>query len=79
MDQKRYEESVYTVPQVAKMLGINRNLAYELARRGELPALRLGRRLVCPKQAIDRLLGQGMPTVQEEPAASVDLNHMSEV
>ena len=59
MDQKTYAESVYTVPQVAKMLGINRNLAYELARRGELPALRLGRRLVCPKQAIDRLLGQG--------------------
>jgi excisionase family DNA binding protein len=59
MDQKVYEKSVYTVAQVAKMLGINRNLAYELARRGELPALRLGKRLVCPKQAIDRLLGQG--------------------
>ena len=59
MDQKTYAELVYTVPQVAKMLGINRNLAYELARRGELPALRLGKRLVCPKQAIDRLLGQG--------------------
>ena len=59
MDQKSYEKSVYTVPQVAKILGINRNLAYELARRGDLPVLRLGKRLGCPKQAIDRLLGQG--------------------
>ena len=59
MDQMAYEKSVYTVPQVAKILGINRNLAYELARRGDLPALRLGKRLVCPKQAIDRLLSQG--------------------
>ena len=59
MDQTAYAKSVYTVPQVAKILGINRNLAYELARRGDLPALRLGKRLVCPKQAIDRLLSQG--------------------
>ena len=56
MDQKVYERSVYTVAQVAKMFGINRNLAYELARRGELPAIRLGKRLVCPKVAIDRML-----------------------
>jgi excisionase family DNA binding protein len=59
MDANDYEKAVYTVPQVAQMLGINRNLAYELVRRGDLPALRLGKRLVCPKQAIDRLLSQG--------------------
>ena len=59
MDQQRYDKAVYTVPQVAKILGINRNLAYELARRGTLPSIRLGKRLVCPKKAIDRLLGQG--------------------
>ena len=56
MDQKAYAESVYTVPQVAKMFGINRNLAYDLARRGTLPVIRLGKRLVCPRAAIDRML-----------------------
>ena len=65
MDQKVYEKSVYTVAQVAKMFGINRNLAYELARRGELPAIRLGKRLVCPKVAIDRML--------REPGESLNL------
>ena len=59
MDANDYEKAVYTVPQVAQMLGINRNLAYELARRGTLPVIRLGKRLVCPKEAIDRLLSQG--------------------
>ena len=36
---------VASVPEVAKMLGISRDLAYDLARRGELPgAFQLGRR-----------------------------------
>lgn len=45
-----------TVEEAAELLGIGRGLAYELARRGELPALRLGRRFVIPKQALERLL-----------------------
>ena len=45
-----------TVVEAAELLGIGRGLAYELARRGELPALRLGRRFVIPKQALERLL-----------------------
>ena len=53
---------VYTVPEVAKMLGINRNLGYEMARTGQIPTIKLGRRLVCPKAAIDRLLSEGSST-----------------
>ena len=47
-----------SIPEVAETLGISRNLAYELAARGELPGLiRLGeKRVVCSKVAIDRLL-----------------------
>ena len=37
---------VYTVPEVGKLLGINRNLAYEMARQGQIPTIKLGRRLV---------------------------------
>lgn len=47
-----------TVPEVARRLGISRGLAYQLARRGELPVLRLGKRLVIPRKAFDRLLEQ---------------------
>ena len=45
-----------SVEEVAEVLGIGRNSAYEAIRRGEIPALRLGRRLVVPRQALERLL-----------------------
>ena len=37
-----------SVPEAAGLLGISRALAYELVARGELPSLRLGRRVVVP-------------------------------
>jgi predicted DNA-binding transcriptional regulator AlpA len=48
----------YSVPEVGKILGISRNLAYELARRGDLPGvIHLGeKRMVVSKSAIQRLI-----------------------
>ncbi len=46
-----------SVPEAAKLLGISRNLAFQLVRNGELPATRLGRRLVISRQALARKLG----------------------
>lgn len=43
---------VVSVTEAADLLGISRGLAYELARAGELPSLRLGRRLVVPRAAL---------------------------
>ena len=48
-----------TVEEAAGLLGISRNLAYELVARKELPSLRLGRRVLVPRQALDRLLDVG--------------------
>jgi len=48
-----------SVPEVAQLLGISRAFAYELVARRELPALRLGRRLVVPRHLIEALLNQG--------------------
>ena len=45
-----------TVEEAARVLGISRTLAYEAVRRGELPAVRIGRRLLVSKAALDRLL-----------------------
>lgn len=45
-----------TVEEAAVVLGISRGLAYDLVRRGEIPHLRLGRRLVVPVRAIEALL-----------------------
>jgi excisionase family DNA binding protein len=47
-----------TVEQAAKLLGIGRSTAYELVHTGDLPSLRLGRRIVVPMKALGMLLGQ---------------------
>ena len=52
------EKLCLTVPETAKLLGISRGLAYELARSGELPVIHLGRRLLIPKKALAAMLNQ---------------------
>lgn len=47
---------VLTISQTARFLGIGRNTAYEAARRGELPCLRIGKRILVPKQALEQRL-----------------------
>jgi excisionase family DNA binding protein len=42
------ERLVVSVPEAARLLGISRTHAYELIARGELPSIRLGRRILVP-------------------------------
>jgi excisionase family DNA binding protein len=46
------------VEEAAQMLGISRGLAYELVNQGVIPSLRLGRRIVVPRYALEELLGR---------------------
>ena len=48
-----------TVEEAAEMLGISRAFAYALVKRDELPSVRLGRRVVVPRDALERLLRVG--------------------
>ena len=50
-----------TIPECAEYLGIGRSTAYELARTGRLPVLKLGRRLLIPKTALERMLEGRQP------------------
>jgi excisionase family DNA binding protein len=45
-----------SVPEAGEVLGIGREAAYNAARRGELPTIRIGRRLLVPTQALLDLL-----------------------
>ncbi len=49
---KSYDELplMLSVPEVAAVLGISRAGAYELARREDFPALKIGSRIVVPKE-----------------------------
>jgi excisionase family DNA binding protein len=52
------EPRTMEIPELAKMLGIPRSTAYELARRDQLPVpvLRLGRRRKVSRAAVEELL-----------------------
>ena len=50
------EKLTYTIDEAARLLGISRNSAYEAARRGELPAIRLGRRILIPRSRLEAML-----------------------
>ena len=58
------EPLVISVEEAAKLLGISRGLAYEAARQGELPVIRLGRRLLVPRARLLELVGaaHGFPS-----------------
>lgn len=63
-----YARLTYTVPEVAELLGISRSTAYECVRRGEIPALPLGRRRLVAKATIDALLSAA-PQQLQTPAS----------
>ena len=52
----RRDRLTLTVEEAGELLGISRALAYELVRRGELPSLRLGRRIVVSRRRLEELL-----------------------
>jgi hypothetical protein len=60
-----------TVPEAAQLLGIGRNLAYEIAARdGEIagvPVIRVGRRLLIPLARLLEVLGLGDDSTRFEP------------
>jgi len=54
--QETSDRLLLSVCEVAKLLGIGRNLAYELVRENKLPHIRLGRRIFIPREALQKWL-----------------------
>lgn len=61
------EKLTYTVEEAGHRLGISRGLAYTLVKTGQIPSLQLGRRIVVPKAALDRMLRPATP--DDEPTS----------
>ncbi len=55
-----------TVEEMGELLGIGRSKAYEVARRGDFPAIRLGRKLLVSVKGLEAWVEQqaGMPARQ---------------
>jgi excisionase family DNA binding protein len=50
-----------TVEEAAERLGISRAHAYEAVRRGEIPSIKIRRRILVPIAALDQFLASAMP------------------
>jgi len=52
-----HDRATLTVwPETAGILGLSKASAYEAARRGEIPTIRIGKRLLVPTAALRRML-----------------------
>lgn len=54
-----------TVEEAGRQLGLSRNSAYQAAGRGEIPTIRMGRRLLVPLAAFERLFDPSSVVRQE--------------
>ena len=50
------ERKTMTIIEAAQVLGVSRNKAYEAARRGEIPTIKIGKRILVPAAALERML-----------------------
>jgi excisionase family DNA binding protein len=55
------EALVYRVEEAAELLGIGRSSCFEAVKRGEIPSVRLGRRILIPKHRLHELLNADTP------------------
>ena len=61
MNTSRVRPKVYTVAECAKVFAISPRLVRDLIRRGELPALRIGRTYRIPRKAAAAYLERAFP------------------
>ena len=58
-----------SIEEAAKVLGIGRNLCYDRVKTGEIPVIKIGRRLLVPRAALEKLLANPKP-LNLTPAAN---------
>jgi excisionase family DNA binding protein len=68
--------AVLTIEEAAAELRIGRTAAYQAARRGELPVIKIGRTLRVPRHRLDALLGR---ETSESPVGEPDSRDRSGV
>ena len=56
MSQENTNALVLTVEEVRKQLRLSRGLMYEAIHTGQIPSIKIGRRILIPRVALDHLL-----------------------
>ncbi len=50
------EKLVYSMKEVAEILGVSKSLIYDLAKRKEIPVIHIGSRIVLPAKSLEEFL-----------------------
>jgi excisionase family DNA binding protein len=56
------EKLTYNVQEIAQLLGIGKRTAYSWVNQGEIPSIRVGRRILIPKKQFEEWLEGSKPT-----------------
>ena len=56
-------KQTYSIREAGRVLGLSRNSAYEAAKMGQLPTIKVGKRLLVPVVALSRMLDSAKPSV----------------
>jgi excisionase family DNA binding protein len=70
MDFVKIRPKVYTVAEFARLFAISPRVVRDLIRKGELPALRIGRSYRIPRKAADAYLARALPSPPHSTAKS---------
>jgi excisionase family DNA binding protein len=65
---------VYTVAEAAQVLGIARGSAYQAIQRGELPSIRIGRRILVSRSGLEKILSSASFQAGKNP-----IRHITEI
>ena len=66
------EKQVLTIEEAGKVLGLGRGSSYQAAARGDIPTIRIGRRLLVPIKGLELLLEQGSFNREESNPIPMD-------
>ena len=56
MDETDGRLCINVWPECGRLLGLSKNSTYEAARRGQIPTVRIGKRLLVPRAALLKML-----------------------
>jgi excisionase family DNA binding protein len=56
------DKLVFTVEEAGQRLGLSRPSAYLAVKRGQIPIIKVGRRFLVPKAALEKMLAEAKPS-----------------
>ena len=69
---KRDKPLAYNVPEAGALIGLSRSASYEAARRGQIPTIKIGSRILVPRATFHRMFGDHGSTTQTQGSGSVE-------